>query len=70
MNILYSYAKRQASNDTSDFLFSDIVPIASTNESAAAQALYHLLALASKSLLKVYQSEAYGDIHIELVQGV
>jgi hypothetical protein len=55
------YAKRHVSSDE-DLLFSDIVPVASTNTSAAAQALYHLLALTTKGFVKVQQDEPYGDV--------
>ncbi len=58
----YRYAKRQVSMDTGELLFSDIVPIAATNRGTAAQALYHLLAVASKGLVKVKQDDAYGDV--------
>lgn len=43
-------------------MFSDIVPIASTNEVTAAGAFYHLLSLATKKLIKVDQNEAYGEV--------
>lgn len=58
----HSYTKLQVPRGSTNLLFSDIVPVASTNESAAAVAMYHLLALASKGLLKVEQNEAYGDV--------
>ncbi|KAI5477485.1 meiotic recombination protein REC8 [Pseudohyphozyma bogoriensis] len=57
-----AYTKDQADSQDEELFFSDIVPVASTDQSAAAQAFYHLLVLANKSLLKVKQTEAYGDI--------
>ena len=58
-----SYAKRQAdAKPFSTLHFSDIVPIASTNEATAATAFYHLLSLATKGHIEVEQSEAYGEV--------
>lgn len=66
MRYRLSYTKLQVPNGLNDLLFSDIVPVPTTNEGAAATALYHLLALASKRLLKVEQVEAYGDVRSKL----
>jgi hypothetical protein len=45
-------------------LFSDVVPAATTNSSTAAQAMYHLLCLATKGMVKVRQDEAYGEVRL------
>ncbi|GAA5883244.1 hypothetical protein JCM1840_005036 [Sporobolomyces johnsonii] len=54
-------ASRGAAAGAGQLLFSDIVPVADTNASTAAQALNHLLSLAGKGLVKVRQDEAYGE---------
>lgn len=60
------FTKKQAEAEGGDLHFSDLVPIASSNEIVAAQAFYHLLSLASKGLVRVKQREAYGEIEIEM----
>ncbi|GAA5931488.1 hypothetical protein JCM1841_003552 [Sporobolomyces salmonicolor] len=65
-----AYARRQAalspSRGAGGLLFSDVVPVADTNASTAAQAMYHVLNLASKGLVRVWQDEAYGEINVDL----
>ncbi|BGP36800.1 R8 protein [Rhodotorula kratochvilovae] len=60
-----AYARRQQ-REGEELLFSDIVPVADTNANTAAQALYHLLCLATKGLVGVTQDEAYGEITVEI----
>ncbi|GAA6047254.1 hypothetical protein JCM3770_001850 [Rhodotorula araucariae] len=60
-----AYARRQQRNGQ-ELLFSDIVPVADTNATTAAQAMYHLLCLATKGLVSVAQDEAYGEITVEI----
>ncbi|BGP12824.1 R8 protein [Rhodosporidiobolus nylandii] len=64
-----NYAKRQRQSLAQDdqLLFSDIVPVADTNASTAAQALYHLLVLATKKMVRVQQDEAYGEIAVDIL---
>lgn len=61
-----SYTKRQSDATVNDLFFSDIVPVADTDPMAAAQALYHVLCLSTKKLLKVRQKEPYGDVRLRL----
>ncbi|GAA5980051.1 hypothetical protein JCM10908_001513 [Rhodotorula pacifica] len=63
-----SYAHRQASTVPAGqpLYFSTIVPETTTAPSVAAQALYHLLGLATKGMVKVDQPIAYGEIAVEL----
>lgn len=56
-----AYARRQQ-RFGEQLVFSDIVPRRETNPSTAAQALYHLLCLATKGLVKVAQEDAYGEV--------
>ncbi|ORY86735.1 Rec8 like protein-domain-containing protein [Leucosporidium creatinivorum] len=61
-----SFAQRIASAQPSeDLLFSDIVPVASTSNSAAAAAFYHLLALSTRGNVHVEQEEPYGEITVQ-----
>ncbi|GAA5911511.1 hypothetical protein JCM8208_006861 [Rhodotorula glutinis] len=60
-----SYARRQQKLGE-QLLFSDIVPIGDTNAATVAQALYHLLCLATKGLVKVEQPQAYGLIVVDI----
>ncbi|CEH17847.1 Sister chromatid cohesion complex Cohesin, subunit RAD21/SCC1 [Ceraceosorus bombacis] len=46
--------------------FSDLAPVADTTPGVAAQAFYHLLALATNDKISIEQNEAYGEIHIGL----
>jgi len=47
--------------------FSELVPVREMTASTAAQALYHTLSLGMKGVFKgIRQSEAYGEIEIEL----
>jgi len=47
--------------------FSELVPVGEMTASTAAQALYHTLSLGMKGVFKgIRQSEAYGEIEIEL----
>ncbi|KAL8277212.1 hypothetical protein RQP46_010385 [Phenoliferia psychrophenolica] len=63
-----AYAKRQAAEDPNTTLhFSDVVPVADSDASTAAQAFAHLLGLASKKHLKLSQDEPYGAIEIEFM---
>ncbi|GJN91690.1 hypothetical protein Rhopal_004713-T1 [Rhodotorula paludigena] len=66
-----NYAKRQRaalpSAGDQTLLFSDIVPVSDTNASTASQAMYHLLCLATKGLVKVAQDEPYGEIAVDIV---
>lgn len=61
-----SYARRQASSAVATgkggLTFSDIVPIETTAAPVAAQALYHLLGLATKGMVHVKQPIAYGEV--------
>ncbi|KAK4706020.1 hypothetical protein P7C70_g170, partial [Phenoliferia sp. Uapishka_3] len=58
-----AYAQRQADADPNSVLhFSDIVPVASTNEMTAATAFYHLLSLTTKRHVTVHQEEAFGEL--------
>ncbi|GAA6009311.1 hypothetical protein JCM11491_004269 [Sporobolomyces phaffii] len=50
--------------------FSNLVPVAETTASTAAQALYHTLSLATKGVLRVRQAEAYGEIEIAIRAGL
>ncbi|GAA5985729.1 hypothetical protein JCM11641_007195 [Rhodosporidiobolus odoratus] len=63
-----NYARRQQATIAEDdqLLFSDVVPVADTNASTAAQALYHLLVLATKGMVRVQQDEAYGEIAVDI----
>ncbi|BGP52952.1 R8 protein [Rhodotorula sphaerocarpa] len=66
-----SYARRQASSSVATgkggLTFSDIVPIETTAAPVAAQALYHLLGLATKGMVHVKQPIAYGEIEVTLL---
>lgn len=62
------FAKRQVLGDDGSLLFSDIVPEDATNASVAAQALYHVLALATKGLIHVKQDQAFGDVSYSFVE--
>ncbi|GAA5832952.1 hypothetical protein JCM11251_000544 [Rhodosporidiobolus azoricus] len=64
-----NYARRQkaALAEDDQLLFSDIVPVAATTANTAAQAMYHLLTLATKGMIKVQQDEAYGEIAVDIV---
>lgn len=61
-----SYARRQASSAVAigkgGLIFNDIVPIETTAPPVAAQALYHLLGLATKGMVHVNQPIAYGEV--------
>lgn len=59
-----NYARRQAAAMPSGqpLYFSDIVPERTTAPPVAAQALYHLLGLAMKGMVKVDQPVAYGEV--------
>ncbi|GAA6001740.1 hypothetical protein JCM10207_002291 [Rhodosporidiobolus poonsookiae] len=61
-----NFARRQRATLAAydQLLFSDIVPVADTNASVAAQVMYHLLCLATKSMVKVQQDEPYGEARI------
>ncbi|GAA5941140.1 hypothetical protein JCM3775_001316 [Rhodotorula graminis] len=61
-----SYARRQQKLGE-QLLFSDIVPVGDTNARTAAQALYHLLCLATKGLVKVEQPQAYSQIVVDIL---
>ncbi|GAA5864481.1 hypothetical protein JCM3774_005141 [Rhodotorula dairenensis] len=63
-----NYARRQAATMPAGqpLYFSDIVPEGTTVPAVAAQALYHLLGLAMKGMVKVDQPIAYGEIAVEL----
>ncbi|GAA5849980.1 hypothetical protein JCM8547_000973 [Rhodosporidiobolus lusitaniae] len=59
---------RQTSGDPNDqLLFSDIVPVADTNAATAAQALYHVLVLATRGVVRVGQEEGYGEISVDIL---
>ncbi|KAM0750968.1 hypothetical protein T439DRAFT_356695 [Meredithblackwellia eburnea MCA 4105] len=62
-----SYAKRQVNVETGLLHFTDIVPVASTNEVTAASAFSHLLTLATKFMIQLNQEEPYGEIEIRFV---
>ncbi|KAL8790618.1 MAG: hypothetical protein Q9213_000465 [Squamulea squamosa] len=51
-------------------LFEELLPPAANTQIVAAQALLHVLALATKSMLKVEQKEDYGPIGLGLVAGI
>lgn len=51
-------------------LFEDLLPPPNHTKLVAAQALHHILALATKSLLIVQQTKPYGPIHLTLPAGV
>ncbi|KAH9462794.1 hypothetical protein KEM48_011476 [Puccinia striiformis f. sp. tritici PST-130] len=58
-------------DNPSDFLFSDLAPVASTSGPIAAQAFIKVLSLASHDLIKVIeQDEAYGEIRLEILPPV
>ncbi|KAA1135337.1 hypothetical protein PGTUg99_013020 [Puccinia graminis f. sp. tritici] len=55
-------------DDPSDFLFSDLAPVASTSSPIAAQAFIKVLSLASQDLIEVIeQDEAYGEIRLKIL---
>ncbi|GAA5904286.1 hypothetical protein JCM6882_003187 [Rhodosporidiobolus microsporus] len=64
-----NYARRQRAVLAEDdqLLFSDIVPVADTTANTAAQALYHLVTLATKGMVRVQQDEAYGEIAVDIL---
>lgn len=55
------YALKQQRPDE-DLFLSDVIPVAATAPTAAAAAFYHILALATKGLLKVDQEEPFGEV--------
>lgn len=57
-----NYARRHVPEGETELLFSDVVPVASSSESLAAQALYHTLTLATKGLVRVEQTESFGEV--------
>ena len=58
------WAKTQAA-DHSDFLFSDLAPVASTTPQVAASAFWKVLSLSTKGLMGVLeQEEPYGEVSI------
>lgn len=61
------YAQNHAPKDPEElYFFSDIAPAASTSPGTAAQALYHVLTLATRKMIKVKQDEPFGEIAIEI----
>jgi len=55
-------------DDPSDFLFSDLAPVASTSGPIAAQTFIKVLSLASHDLIQVVeQDEAYGEIRLKIL---
>ena len=54
----------------SNMLFEELLPPEKHTKTVAAQGLHHVLALASKGLLRVQQEEFYGPIELEVVGGV
>lgn len=63
-----AYAANHAPEDPDKvYLFSDLAPAASTSPATAAQALYHVLTLATKKLMRVRQDEPFGEISILIV---
>lgn len=50
--------------------FEDLLPPAHNTKTVAAQALLHVLALATKGMLNVEQKEYYGPIDLGLVAGI
>lgn len=64
-----AYATNHAPEDPDEvYLFSDLAPAASTSPGTAAQALYHVLTLATKKLMRVRQDEPFGEISIQIVE--
>ncbi|KAJ3370978.1 hypothetical protein GGF31_003708 [Allomyces arbusculus] len=51
--------------DTSTLLFDDVVAAAGHTRRAAAEGLFHVLALTSRGIMRVTQDEPYGSIEIE-----
>lgn len=56
-------------NARNTVLFEELLPPAEHTKAVAAQAMLHVLSLASKSLINVQQPEGYGPIRMGLVAG-
>lgn len=64
---LNSFAKNvQQELKDQPLFFSDLAPIADSMPTVAAQAFYHVLALANTRRMRVHQQDAFGEIAIDI----